>query len=159
MFFVKSHTLIPALGNFNSELVSARMVTLCYSSNTFTAILEDMWCPPKKIRVIKKVLCSGILSNFNWVAFLEIHQALPYCSPIFPFNKKVPTLGCFPQFVLLPYLMYISSGSMACPSVLWSTMPSISLYCLPSMSHWAYIFSAITFAVYSSLQPSGNSIS
>jgi hypothetical protein len=50
-----------------------------------------------KSRGIKQDLCNCILSNFNWVAFLEIHQVLPDCCPVFPFTTQVPTLGFFPH--------------------------------------------------------------
>jgi hypothetical protein len=71
------------------------MITLCYSRNNSTALLEDMWLPPHRIRGVRQALCSRIISNFNWVAFLEIYQILPTCSPIFSFNTQIPTLGCF----------------------------------------------------------------
>jgi hypothetical protein len=72
ILFVKYHTVIPALGNFNSELVSPLVVTFGYSGNTSTALLEDMWGPPHKIRGVKQSLFISILSNFNRVALLDI---------------------------------------------------------------------------------------
>jgi hypothetical protein len=74
------------------------VVTFGYSGDNSGAFLQDMWGPPDKSRGIKQALGSGIFSNFNRVAFLEIRQALPAFSPIFPLNTKVPTFGCFPHF-------------------------------------------------------------
>jgi hypothetical protein len=60
--------------------------------------------PPDKTRGIKQALGSSILSKFNMVAFLEVCQALPACSAIFPLNTKVPTFGCFTQFIVAAML-------------------------------------------------------
>jgi hypothetical protein len=75
-----------------------------HSGNNSGAFLEDMWGPPDKTRGIKKALGSSIFSNFNRVALLEIRQALPACSPIFPLNTNVPTFGCFPHFLVAAML-------------------------------------------------------
>jgi hypothetical protein len=104
LFFFKPQTVIPSFGNFNSKLVSALMVMLCYSCNNSSALLENMWSPPHKIRGINQDICNCILRNFNWVALLEIRQALPPCCPIFPFNTQVPTLGCFPHLCVATML-------------------------------------------------------
>jgi hypothetical protein len=56
--------------------------------------------PPEKIRGIKQALGSGIFINLNRVAFLEIHRALPACSPIFTLNTMVLIFGCFPHFLV-----------------------------------------------------------
>jgi hypothetical protein len=76
------------------------MVRFGYSGNNSAALLEYMWGPTQNSRSVKQAICSIILSNFNMVAFLEIRQALPACSPIFPLNTKVPALGCFPHFLV-----------------------------------------------------------
>jgi hypothetical protein len=60
--------------------------------------------PTTQSRGINQALFNCILSNFKWVAFLDIHKALPACSPIFPFNTQVPTLGCFPHLFVAPML-------------------------------------------------------
>jgi hypothetical protein len=69
------------------------VITLGYSGNTYGTFLQDMWSPPDKRRGIKQALGSGIFSNLNMVAFLDICQALPACSPIFPLNTKVHQLN------------------------------------------------------------------
>jgi hypothetical protein len=84
--------------------VSALVITFGYIGNNSAALLEDMWDPPHKIRSVKQTLGSRILRNFNRVAFLEIRQALPACGTIFLFNTQVPTLGCFPQFIVASML-------------------------------------------------------
>jgi hypothetical protein len=66
--FVKSHTVIPVLWNFNSKLVSPLVVTFGYIGNTYGALLQDMWGSPDKIRSIKKSLGGSIFSNLNRVA-------------------------------------------------------------------------------------------
>jgi hypothetical protein len=97
IFFVRPHTVIPAFGNFNSKLVSPLAVTLGSTSNNSTALLENMWSSPHNIRGIKQALCRCIISNFNWVAFLDIRQVLPACCSISSFKTQVPTLDFFPQ--------------------------------------------------------------
>jgi hypothetical protein len=80
------------------------VVTFGYIDNNSGVFLEDMWGPPDKNRSIKQALGCSIFSNFNRVVFLEIHQALPACSPIFPLNTQVPIFGCFPRFLVAAML-------------------------------------------------------
>jgi hypothetical protein len=80
------------------------VVTFGYSENNYGALLQDVWVPPYKRRSIRKALFSSIFSNFNRVAFLEISQALPSCSPIFPLNTQVPNFGCFSHFLIAAML-------------------------------------------------------
>jgi hypothetical protein len=80
------------------------VVTFGYSGNYSATLLEDMWVPPHKSRSVKQTLCSSIFSKFNRVVFLDIRQALPACSTIFPLNTQVPDLGCFPHFIVASML-------------------------------------------------------
>jgi hypothetical protein len=63
-----------------------------------------MWVPPDKSRDIKQGFGSSIFINFNRVAFLEVFQAIPACSTIFPLNTKVPTFGFFTFFLVAAML-------------------------------------------------------
>jgi hypothetical protein len=99
------------------------VVTFGYRSNTYTALLEDMWGPPCKIRGVKQDLCSSLLINFNWVAFLVFRQALSACSPIFPFNTQVPTLGCFPHLSVAAMLDVLIIRFNGMPMTVLMTRP------------------------------------
>jgi hypothetical protein len=79
-------------------------VTFGHSGDNSATLLEDMRGPPDKSRDINQALGSDILSNFNRIAVLDIRQALPAFSPIFPLNTKVPTFGCFPHFLVAAML-------------------------------------------------------
>jgi hypothetical protein len=132
IFFAMSHTFIPALVNFNSKIFSVLVIKLCCISNNYTVLIEEMWGPPHKTRGVKKALLSSILSNFNWVDFLEIHQALPAYSPIFPFNTQVSTLCCFPHLYVASILdvHIIRFNGMSISLVVINAFLQVIFFCL-----------------------------
>jgi hypothetical protein len=106
------------------------VVTFGYNGNTSAALLENMWVPPYKIMSVKKTLGRSIFSRFNRIDFLDIRQALLAFSPIFPLNTQVPTLGCFPHFIVAAMLdVHISRlNSMYIIVVINNALHKIILY-------------------------------
>jgi hypothetical protein len=136
-----------ALWNFNSKLVGPLVVTLGHSGHNSGALLKDMWGPPDKIRGIKQSFGGSIFSNLSSVTLSEVFQALPACSTIFPLNTKVQTLSNFPHFLVADMLNvhFSRRNGMDISSVVNNAFHKILLYAFN--------------VVYSSLRPSGNSIS
>jgi hypothetical protein len=87
---VLEDTVIPSHWYFNPKLVIPLEVTLHHRGYDAVPLLQNVWSPPYKGRRILKILCNGVLCNFQWVTLLDGSETLSNCGSIFPLNTQVP---------------------------------------------------------------------
>jgi hypothetical protein len=72
ILFLKFHTVIPTLSDFNSKLVGLFVTPLGHIIKDTAALLEHIWDPSQKSRGIMQVLGDIMLSNFHRIDFLDL---------------------------------------------------------------------------------------
>jgi hypothetical protein len=93
-------------------------VTLRHRGYDAVPLLQNVWDPPYKVKLILKILYNCALGNFHWVTILDVSETLPTCGPVFPLNTNVPANYGFPYLLVDPMLdVHISRGDSVAVSL------------------------------------------
>jgi hypothetical protein len=93
-------------------------VTLRHRGYDAVPLLQNVWDPSNKGRLILKILSNDVLGNFHWVTLLDVGETLPTCGPILPLNTQVPANCGLPYLLFAPMLdVHISRGNRVAVSL------------------------------------------
>ena len=105
VFLINMYSLLQLFWNMDTILVSPLPVVILdfwYHPYIFLGLCG---APPRKYRIIEKLLTLGIFCNLHWLLLLQVKNPLPGVSSVNPFYHKVPTLSGLPLIRISIWLM------------------------------------------------------